>query len=410
MLISKEIEVNLTSANINHYERLGYEIPRKLNGHKKYNVPKNTKIIVKVEDLPKGSHVQIEYKCDICGKIVPCMYKTYLQMKKDSYTNMDTCNNCKYEKIKISCIDKYGVNNYLELKEVREKSYDKNRHSYDYVYNEFKEADCELLTKYYINNKQVLEYICNKHKDKGVQITNYANFHKYGSSCKYCKSKKISEAKKNDFNIIRQEYDELGYNLLSNEDDYVDCHTGLKCSCKKHKEEIFFVSLVHARRNQGCPKCLIEKISGENHWNWKGGISGLSSYLRDKIKQWIFESLKENDFKCYLTGINDRTLIVHHEYGFNLMIKDVLKELKLPIYKIMNEYSDEELEQIEKLTIDKHYKMGYGKPMVSVLHDIFHQEYGIGNNTPKQFKEFEIRLKQGEFNNFLEENNLKLVI
>jgi hypothetical protein len=103
-------------------------------------------------------------------------------------------------------------------------------------------------------------------------------------------------------------------------------------------------------------------------------------------------------------------LFYWNEYSFNLIIKEVLEELKLPIYKTMNEYSDEKLEQIEKLTINKHYKMGYGKPMVSVLHDMFHQEYGAGDNTPEQFMEFEIRLKQGEFNNFLKENNLKLII
>ena len=68
MLETKEIEVILSGSNIRHYEDLNYEIPRIKDDHYRLIVPKGTKIIVKVKDLPKGSNIMVDVKCDYCGK------------------------------------------------------------------------------------------------------------------------------------------------------------------------------------------------------------------------------------------------------------------------------------------------------------------------------------------------------
>jgi len=48
-------------------------------------------------------------------------------------------------------------------------------------------------------------------------------------------------------------------------------------------------------------------------------------------------------------------------------------------------------------------------PLEKRIHNFYHGIYG-NDNTHEQFEEFKVRLKLGEFNDFLKENNLKLVI
>ena len=76
MLLSKEVEVEVKQKNT-YLEKIGYFIPKekkqlwfqgKKNGSK-YIIPKDTKILVKVEDLSKGSNTIVQVQCDNCGKI-----------------------------------------------------------------------------------------------------------------------------------------------------------------------------------------------------------------------------------------------------------------------------------------------------------------------------------------------------
>ena len=63
-LISKEVEISLTSRVLKWYENKGYKIPRVKNNSYKFVVPKGTNMWVKVEDLPNGSRALVEVKCD----------------------------------------------------------------------------------------------------------------------------------------------------------------------------------------------------------------------------------------------------------------------------------------------------------------------------------------------------------
>jgi len=67
-LITKEVEVVLTNRIVRHYENLGYKIPREKDISSRLRVPKNTKIIVKVEHLTHGSKENVFVECDSCGK------------------------------------------------------------------------------------------------------------------------------------------------------------------------------------------------------------------------------------------------------------------------------------------------------------------------------------------------------
>jgi len=64
MLITKEVEVKLSSVNIKHFENLEYKIPKYLDKNNILRVKKGTIINVKVEDLSKGSNAKVDVKCD----------------------------------------------------------------------------------------------------------------------------------------------------------------------------------------------------------------------------------------------------------------------------------------------------------------------------------------------------------
>ena len=65
-IITKEAEVTLNNNTFQYYENLGYEIPRYKNKRGKLKIKRNTKIVVKVDDLPKGAVVLVDVQCDCC--------------------------------------------------------------------------------------------------------------------------------------------------------------------------------------------------------------------------------------------------------------------------------------------------------------------------------------------------------
>lgn len=91
-LLTKEVEVKLTSRNIDHYERLGYEIPRYYNKSScTWRVKRGTIITVKIEDVSPKSHINIELNCDCCGKIYTALYSNYSRQNHDGKTYCADC-------------------------------------------------------------------------------------------------------------------------------------------------------------------------------------------------------------------------------------------------------------------------------------------------------------------------------
>jgi len=102
MLITKEIEVTIVGYNVKYYKNLGYNIPItiKNNGEEKFIL--NSKIIIKIEDLQLGSSVKVHVKCDICGKDIYPEYSMYNRsVKKYKEKNIDSCDECKSEKVRL---------------------------------------------------------------------------------------------------------------------------------------------------------------------------------------------------------------------------------------------------------------------------------------------------------------------
>jgi hypothetical protein len=332
MLLSKEVEVNLNSSTISYYENLGYEIPRVYdNKRNRYTVKVGTKIIVKAEDVMKGStSVYFDVRCDYCGKEHKKKVSKYY-LHKNEYNSKDACDSCKSKKSDETMMIKYGLTHNTQLDSVKQNVSKALRIDIKIVIDLFDKKGLDIVdidNFKYINESQHVAFICRKHKEKGIQYTNY-------------------------------------YNLNQN--------SGNACGCKF---------------------CKYDKISRNNCHLWNGGITDITRYLRGKIYYWKSNTLKKYNFKCDITGVSDN-IIIHHLYGFDQILQETMDSLQLPIYEKINKYTEYELKQIENKCLELHYKYGLGVCLCTDEHKKFHSIYGYGKNTPNQYYEFkEMRLKE----------------
>jgi Zn finger protein HypA/HybF involved in hydrogenase expression len=106
MIVSKEVVVRPNNHSINHYLDKGY------------NAICRKDLLIRVEDLTNSSRIRVDCKCEKCNKIVNLKYQDYYKSK--SKYNFYVCDDCKYEKIKITNKNKYGNEKYVNIKKVKE--------------------------------------------------------------------------------------------------------------------------------------------------------------------------------------------------------------------------------------------------------------------------------------------------
>lgn len=121
IIVEKEVEVTIGSKNKEHYESLGYEIPRHYDARRnRTSVKRGTKITVLVNDLPCGSHEIIHYICDNCGKKDSITYQNYLRTEHDG---LKYCPKCAMSLVtKQVWLDNYGVDHPFKNPEIAQKS------------------------------------------------------------------------------------------------------------------------------------------------------------------------------------------------------------------------------------------------------------------------------------------------
>lgn len=225
-----------------------------------------------------------------------------------------------------------------------------------------------------LDDKKIIVKCTNGHE----HITYYHSFKK-GFRCSKC-----SGNKKYTFEEVKGIIHHNGYTLIS--DSYKNANTKLHLKCPNNHD--YFTVFNSFRKGYRCQKCYLSGNFGENSPNWKGGITPISNHLRGKIDEWKISSLKAYGFKCAISNVHSRDLEIHHPYGFSTIIREIFKDSALPKYQKLQDYSDEEMDNIERLCIQKHREYGLGIPLLPEIHKEFHDIYGKGNNTISQFEEF----------------------
>jgi len=160
---------------------------------------------------------------------------------------------------------------------------------------------------------------------------------------------------------------------------------------------------------------MMHKIKKQSQSNKKMKLKGRSTswylYFRGIINQWKIDSFESYNYKCALTKLNNKDLVIHHvNENFSNIVKETFLNVNLPIYENIINYTEQELIQINKEFICLHYKYGLGIPLSKRIHDLYHRLYGKFNNDLIQFEEFTSRYNNGEFDDFLSINTQQNII
>ena len=371
MIKSEIVKIKLTRRNIGYYSLYPQVLIPMILNTKGMQIPNyGEEIIITTDLLKNGVEQKINIICDKCGIIYIKKFNNICRDRKNN-NGCDICNSCAHKKS--------GITQRLNIKD---------------VYNLFMEKNIIPLfeDKDYLSVGTKLNFKCKIHEDI-LQSISYNGLKKSNHPCKKCRTKVIADKQKMKIGSI--------YNLFQKrnliplfEKTEEDRYKKLQYSCEIH-QDIQFISYNQLRQTKyGCKSCLNRK--GENNINWKGGITPLIKYMRNKLNDWKKIKLKNNNYTCEITNIVGNKLVVHHITNFSFILGETLNNLNLKIKPIISDYSSGELKLIEEKLIDLHSK--YKSVVISKdLHELFHKKYGIKNNNEEQYVEFIERYMNGEF-------------
>lgn len=261
---------------------------------------------------------------------------------------------------------------------------------------EYEKEGYHLISDYK-NSKTKVIAIC----PNGHEWDHYYNNFRKGARCRDCSSNKKIE-----LDEARNEFIKRGLTPIFN-------------SYKNNCEQLTFICNIHPEYGEQhcqlsnlklgkicCKGCQHDKISGENSVKWKGGVTPIKKLIREYIfDNWTLPSLKKYNYTCVLTGKKDN-LEVHHVYqNFHVMFEKALETLNLKNRNNLGDCTQQEIDSLKKLMLKLHNECGLGIPLTREIHKLFHHIYGYKNNNVYQFKEFERRYNNGEFDDYLKTRN-----
>lgn len=333
-------------------------------------------------------------KCSGCGKLTMDEIKKDLEIinpdveiTTNVYVNSKTKMKCKCRldnnifyaswntlSIGVGCpicgFKKCGGKNKLKIEEIKSEIESNNN-------------NVILISEEYTSYASIdLKCYCKIHDE--YFITSYSTLKK-GVGCPKCARANTENAHRLEYDFVKTEIERKHPDIELLETEYISCGTKMKCRCKIH-DEIFYAAWNTLNIGHSCPRCGIEKNSGENAWNWKGGISPLTMHLRCCITQWKNDSKRASNYKCVISG--EKFKHIHHIYGFDLILRETLEIEKLELKPTFSDYTADELRRLENTCSDLHKKYGLGVALSESEHTLFHQKYGYGENNPSQWAEF----------------------
>ena len=116
----------------------------------------------------------------------------------------------------------------------------------------------------------------------------------------------------------------------------------------------------------------------------KAGV--IVNFIRRNNSDWKKNSMVDCGYKCVLSG--ERFDEIHHLYGFNLILEETFETMQINIKSDINDYTHDEMMDILKCFREIQSKYPLGVCLTKEIHNLFHSQYGYGNNTIEQWNEF----------------------
>ena len=289
-------------------------------------------------DTYTNSKTPVEFLCR-CGRIGIRSVESFLKAP--------CCMTCTYEEIG------------------RKQSY-----SIESVRKIFLNDDCILLSNEYKNNRTPLKYKCKCGNISSIKLVNFLK----GIRCEKCTARNRIKYNKD---YIKEIVESRGCQYVSHERDHGQTRVTIICTCGRTGSVYLPAFQLGAKCRMCAKENFTEKMSGELHPNWKGGISEIHVWLRGRIDRWKIDSIEECNSRCVITG--EKFDDVHHLYSFNLILKDVFRKTGIPIKTSISEYSQKDLETLSNVCVLEHMKHPLGVCLKENIHLLFHENYGYGD-------------------------------
>lgn len=220
-----------TSNNMNYYIEHGYT----------YTKTKD-KFMVKIKDLPRGSHVKYPIICDICGETY---YSSNNILNRSSNTSLHTCNKCKRKKS-------------VETQKIKQLDY-----HWEKLMNFCSKMNYELITNKedFKNTKTMITYKCPKH---GIQTSIYNNLVS-GHGCKKCAMETNGINQRNSPQKLIEYIGSYYNDKLLNPEEYLRAgESNLKILCGQCGKNVFVTSFINFKNGtQRCINCTRSISSNE---------------------------------------------------------------------------------------------------------------------------------------------------
>ena len=192
----------------------------------------------------------------------------------------------------------------------------------------------------------------------------------------------------------------------------INLRRGSTTSCGCYSKELTSKRLKEQWKNKELRQAQSDKMKEqwqdeEMKWKmgYKGGITPIRKYLRSLpvVNQWRKDTyIRENNI-CQLTGrkVHGGNSDVHHLKAFSTIVLEAHKLYNIQVKSQVKDYTKEELHKLEGYVTNWHKDTSNAVLLSKEVHDLFHNLYGRGSNTPEQFEEFRERYMAGEFKNVL---------
>jgi len=293
MLITKEVEVELSGTNIEYFENKGYEIPRRVDKQGRENVKRGTKIKVKVEDLKDNSDALVSVQCDDSGEILENVewkvYKYHVKENGEYYYNKP--HNNLFRKIRKKKYLGRGLSFYDWCYENLPKEMaDCILDRWDYSLNIDKNGnvlgpkDVGRGSDGFNKKKRGYWFKCLEHPEHGSELKNIGrftnNFQGFMGSIECIQCNAISITHPESVKYLKNTEDSLIYSAGSNESVVIKCP-----DCGYEKEMV-----VNALISRGfaCPICSDHFPYSEKYF---------ANFLKQVVDQRFLIQLTKKTFK-----------------------------------------------------------------------------------------------------------------
>lgn len=270
-----------------------------------------------LEEEYKGVNIKMKYKCS-CGNISEICFNKFKMGRR--------CSIC-------------GKNKRHIIREVKQY---------------FKDNNCELLEKEYINNKILMKYRCSCENISKISFSNF----KKGHRCNKCGLKKLSEGNKLLHKDVKQYFKDHGCKLL--ETNYSGYHTPMKykCSCGN----ISKINFSNFKKGQRCKKCANPGYSKESQILFNTVYTKLNKRQKNKT----YYATLNNEFginyngKCFKYDyVNSKSKKVIEYNGSAWHAKPSLKDRDVGWFAFNKAKTAKEARDYEKIKYEGLEKRGY---------------------------------------------------